>query len=81
MTEKGKLLTEIQSQRFAMDDAALFLDTHPECPNALKYHEERRADFQKAVKNYQEKYGPLTAQNTDDTEYWSWVTGPWPWEV
>ncbi|MBR4941711.1 MAG: spore coat protein CotJB [Clostridia bacterium] len=81
MNERKKLLCEIQAQRFAVDDSALFLDTHPENHSALRYNAERKAQLASLVGKYQSKYGPLTAQTPETFDSWKWVEGPWPWEV
>ena len=31
------------------------------------------------IEQYEEQYGPLTKKVTD-TNSWTWVKGPWPWE-
>lgn len=81
MNERKKLLCEIMAQRFAADDTALFLDTHPQNRAALRYNTERRARLASLTDRYQAQYGPLTAQTPQAAESWSWVEGPWPWEV
>ncbi|MBR6772777.1 MAG: spore coat protein CotJB [Clostridia bacterium] len=82
MNEKKKLLCEIQAQRFAADDSALFLDTHPGNKSALRYNTERRLRLAELVGHYESKYGPLTAQSIQSSsDIWNWVEGPWPWEV
>ena len=82
MNERNKLLCEIQAQRFAVDDSALFLDTHPTNRNALRYNAERRMRLAELIEHYQSKFGPLTAQSAENpSEAWKWVEGPWPWEV
>ena len=82
MNERKKLLCEIQAQRFAADDSALFLDTHPTNKNALRYNAERRLQLAELVDRYQAKYGPLSAQSAQiQSDAWNWVEGPWPWEV
>ncbi len=81
MKERRKLLCQIQAARFAADDSALFLDTHPASRSALRYNTERRAQLAALVDQYQSKYGPLTATAPGTSESWKWGEGPWPWEV
>ena len=40
--EKLKLLRRVQAVRFALHDAALYLDSHPACQEGLKYFREKR---------------------------------------
>ena len=30
--------------------------------------------------DYEAQFGPLRASDSRDTQYWTWVNGPWPWE-
>ena len=81
MNERNKLLCEIRAQRFAADDSALFLDTHPQNKAALRYIAARRAQLAALTDRYQAQFGPLTAQTPQVYDSWKWVEGPWPWEV
>ncbi len=33
-----------------------------------------------AVKDYVNMYGPLNRYQVNDSNYFNWVDGPWPWE-
>lgn len=61
MTDKATLMKRINMLSFAVDEAVLFLDTHPEDREALRYYHEMNAQRQKAVAEYTAEYGPLTA--------------------
>ena len=37
---------------FVCDDAALFLDTHPDCPHARHLYQENAAQYNQARKQY-----------------------------
>ena len=77
MSQK-ELLDQIGAIGFAMHEAALFLDTHPDCPAALDYFMQRKEELGKLTNEYQKNYGPLTqAGIMGDT--WSWVEPDWPW--
>lgn len=75
--ELFKIITDVS---FALDDVKLFLNTHPNCYEALKYY----SDYQKirniAIKEYTYQYGPLSAYNVNICDKWSWCNEPWPWE-
>ena len=64
---------------FAMDDVALFLDTHPENQDALRYYKAVRDMRDQSMAAYERRFGPL--RYTDVTSMsWNWVTEKWPWE-
>ncbi len=78
--DKDRLFKTIQMYGFAIDEIVLYLDTHPNCRNALnfyhKYNELRRS----AIEEYNRLYGPLTAGEVKSNETWTWTHEPWPWE-
>ena len=59
----------------------LYLDTHPDCRTALDYYYRTLAELKKFTDEYQNTVGPLTAMGVTDTERWTWVDGPWPWQT
>ena len=63
-----------------MDDTVLFLDTHPCDKEALCYYEQLKKERRDAVREYTQKYGPLSKYDVEDSCYWEWVKDPWPWE-
>ena len=63
---KQQLFAFITEVSFALDDISLYLDTHPEC--------------QQAVREYTTAYGPLNRYQVNDDNYFDWVDKPWPWE-
>ena len=80
MTDKATLMKRINMLSFAVDEAVLFLDTHPEDREALRFYHEMNAQRQKAVAEYTAEYGPLTAGSVTNAERWTWVDSPWPWK-
>ena len=76
----GALLQQVYEVSFAMDDAVLYLDTHPGDLEALNYYYYVAELRQQAVQAYEAKWGPLTVDGVMDENYWSWVQDPWPWE-
>lgn len=73
------LMGQIRSLSFAVNDLALYLDTHPCDQNALKCHREFSEQLQDAKQLYQSEYGPLTI-NDPMQNGWEWIESPWPWE-
>ena len=81
MTEREILLKRVQICDFALLDAALFLDTHPDDADALAYYK-KYLDMRRAtVDHYQSQFGPLTKDAYDGGPRWTWVDGPWPWQM
>lgn len=62
-------------------DINLYLDTHPEDKEALAYCQECMELLDKAKRNYEANYGPLTAGSAVDGESYAWVETAMPWEV
>lgn len=75
-----QLLRRIDQVSFALVDAQLFLDTHPNDEEAISYYRKQAALRQKAMQMYEEQYGPLNADFLPEGTHWDWVTQPWPWE-
>lgn len=76
---RDELMDKIHALSFAMTEAQLFLDTHPDCRDALMYFKKSREELDTAMTEYQNKYGPLFADMTLGDK-WTWVDGPWPWQ-
>ncbi len=79
-SDKAKMLRYIQELGFAIDDVVLYLDTHPKDENALTYYEKYKKMYREAAREYAKYYGPLTNENVNTENGWTWVDGPWPWE-
>ena len=76
---REELMQKIHALSFAMTEAQLFLDTHPDSLDALTYFKDMRAQLDTAMTEYQNKYGPLFADMTVGDK-WTWIDGPWPWQ-
>lgn len=72
------MLNEIMALNFAINDLALYLDTHPNDRNAIRLHCEYSERQISLTEEYQRLYGPLTINFMSDT--WDWIDEPWPWE-
>ena len=78
---KRRHMKQIQAYSFAVKEAVLYLDTHPEDRVALAYFDKYRKLLKEAKCTYEEHYGPITADATDTSRGWAWVLEPWPWEL
>ena len=81
MTEKRKLLNQLQMYNFAVIETGLYLDTHPHDARALAYFNKMKRTFKTAKKEYEEKYGPTVMTSNDSEKQWDWALSKWPWEV
>lgn len=75
---KEELLSEIQCHEFAINELALYLDTHPEDQRALCLHRKYCNELKPMKDMYQRVYGPLTINYPCNK--WRWIEEPWPWE-
>lgn len=79
MTKRETLLKKISTYQFAALDMQMYLDTHPNDTSALEKAKKYMEMAKPLIKQYEEQYGPLTKKGVD-TNKWTWVKGPWPWE-
>lgn len=81
MNERNMLMKRLQVCDFALNDAALFLDTHPDDQMALAYYKKYLAMRDQALADFVSKYGPVTKSDYDGGPRWNWVDNPWPWQL
>lgn len=79
---RKRLLSFINEVSFAVDDTLLYLDTHPDCEEALCYFHKYNHLRNHALAEYEKEYGPLVIASADDScrQSWEWMSQPWPWE-
>ena len=81
MCEKEKALLGVQQMGFMTDDLRLFLNTHPDCGEALcalKYYLAAERDLKA---KYEAGYEPLTLEGVGAHNNYTWICGAWPWEM
>ncbi len=74
-----KLMYELQMYGFVLDEARLFLDTHPTNKEALAYYDKYSALYDDTKREFERVYGPLTANKSAVGDTWRWIDGGWPW--
>ncbi len=72
-------LTELQVLNFAIQDLALYLDTHRDDKEALELYRSYQRVYADGKKKYERECGPLNHMNPGEGEY-RWLNDPWPWE-
>lgn len=76
-----QLLEWIGLTKFACVDANLYLDTHPDDAEAIRYFQEHNRLYLEAMNEYARVYGPLTVSHAQQCgTWWEWVDQPWPWQ-
>lgn len=81
MNPQNALMTKIKQYDFTLKELNLYLDTHPNCRRALAMFQKYRKLREDAVKEYNEKFGPITPEQNLNTQHWAWIDEPFPWEV
>ena len=72
-------LTELQVMAFALQELALYLDTHRDDQEALELYRTYQKMYHDASAKYAQEHHPL--QHTIPTEGpYRWLDDPWPWE-
>ena len=80
MTPREMMMRKIQQLDFSLVDAGMYLNGHPKDPAALSYFKQQQKEFQQAIQDYTNKYGPITFKAGMYNDRWTWIDGPWPWE-
>ena len=73
-------MTQLQMLNFAIQDLALYLDTHRDDQEALELYRSYQQMYRECREQYQKKYGPLNQLAADDCRQYRWLDDPWPWE-
>ena len=72
-------LTELQTMAFAIQELALYLDTHREDMEALELYRYMQKAYDEGRMAFEKENGPLTHMTVTEGEY-KWLDDPWPWE-
>ena len=80
MNDRESKQLAVQQADFVLYDAALFLDTHPECVGALEFYKNAKLAYQQAAAEYEGQYGPLSRRSANGSTCWNWLSQPMPWE-
>lgn len=79
---RQQLLNQINEVSFAINDMQLYLDTHPNCREGLRFMERHQEKRQRLLDIYARNYGPLTMDSMvmSDEDSWKWMQQPFPWQ-
>ncbi len=78
--KRRQLFSFINRVSFAVNDITLYLDTHPQDQDAINYFNHYSDLRKKALKEYEELYGPLTIDLARPDKMFDWADMPLPWE-
>lgn len=78
--DKDRLLYEIQMYTFALKDLGLYLDIHPDDKTILGKYSEYSSELKRLKTKYESTYGPLCSFDVKDSNKWTWINNPWPWD-
>lgn len=76
--KNDELLMQIMMLDFAVQDSALFIDTHPCDKDAINYFSEATTRLANAKEEYQ-KLGHVLNNREIEAYQNDYITGPWPW--
>lgn len=72
--------SQLQELGFAVQELALYLDTHRDDTEALALYRRYQQLYSDKRMEYVEKYGPLSHAEPVNSEEYNWLNDPWPWE-
>ena len=73
-------LSELQTLGFALNDLAMYLDTHRDDKEALEVYRAYQKIYHKGMMEYHTDHSPLTHGMPTDSKEYNWLNDPWPWE-
>ncbi len=76
---KATPMSQLQTISFAIQELALYLDTHRDDKEALELYRSFQKMYDQEAKEYEAKCGPLTHKALTSGQY-QWLDDPWPWE-
>ena len=72
--------TELQVLAFAIQELALYLDTHRDDREALELYQEYQQMYHKCMMEYTKNRTPLNHRTPTEGPCYRWLDDPWPWE-
>ncbi len=73
-------LSELQVLGFAIQELALYLDTHREDREALQVYQDYQKMYTHCCTEYLKVYGPMNHTQETSSGQYEWLNDPWPWE-
>jgi len=73
-------LSELQVLGFAIQELALYLDTHRDDREALELYQNYQKMYAHCKEEYRKQRGPMNHMQPGDSREYQWLNDPWPWE-
>ena len=73
-------MTEMQALSFAIQELALYLDTHRDDTDALELYRDYQKMYNKCKNMWSTSNGPLNHHMESTAAAYQWLNDPWPWE-
>ena len=73
-------LSELQVLGFAIQELALYLDTHREDQEAFEVYQNYQKLYAHCREEYLKTRGPMNHMQITDEKQYAWLEDPWPWE-
>ena len=73
-------LTDLQALGFAVQELALYLDTHREDMEALELYREYQKMYAKCKEEHARRSGQMNHGMVSGRDSYDWLDDPWPWE-
>ena len=72
--------TQMQALAFAVQELALYLDTHREDREALELYQQYQQRYADCLAQNEGVLPPMNHQIPTDGDSYDWLDDPWPWE-
>ena len=73
-------MTELQALHFAIQELALYLDTHRDDREALELYRAYQEMYRHCKAEYLKHRGPMNHTQISNSDRYEWLDDPWPWE-
>ena len=74
-------LVELMALDFAIQELALYLETHAQDKEALRLYWSYIQFSKEGREKYQALYGPLMKTDLTPEDGFAWLNDPWPWDL
>ena len=73
-------MTEMQAMAFAIQELALYLDTHRDDKEALELYRAYQEIYHRGMMEYEENCCAMAHGMPSNRDTYAWLDDPWPWE-
>ena len=73
-------MSELQVLGFAIQELALYLDTHRDDTDALEMYRQYQKIYHESMMQYGKQEGPMNHAMPGSGDGYRWLDDPWPWE-